>query len=343
MTPAHAILFFGGISEERLVSVASAQNLAAQYDFNELIFQARDEKLYRVAAEELQGHPDAFTREFRPQGVPFAESLAAALPEFSGRALFLALHGAQGENGELQRILEGQKIAFTGSGSRASHLAFEKDLAKKTISSTGIPLAAEIRFAAAEAVARRAELENFLGRHGKIVFKPTASGSSFGLHIVSDGAELARACAAIAQSGFETYLAESFIQGRELTIGVLQGPGGALTPLPASEVVLQAGHAFDYEGKYLGAGSQEITPALLTAAELADVQNLAMRAHRAFGCYGYSRTDVILSAQGAYFLETNTLPGLSRASFLPQQLLAADLTFGGFIAQQLDLALQRYE
>ena len=152
--------------------------------------------------------------------------------------------------------------------------------------------------------------------------------------------QLKKALEKIKESGFGDYIAEKFIVGRELTVGVFQTPQG-LKALPPSEIILSEGRSFDYEGKYLGQGSTEITPADLTPKEIALAQNIALASHEALGCYGYSRTDMILTAEGPIYLETNTLPGLSKPSFLPQQLNVADIRFNQFIEQQIELALAR--
>lgn len=338
----NVILLFGGESEERMVSVASAQNLASQYDFSKLIFQNRNGSLFNVSKQELLNHKNVFTDEFEPKVSVFAKNLEEAIPSFGKYVLFLGLHGSEGENGQVQLLLEKNKIFFTGSGSKASHTAFEKKLAKDVISDTSIKLAPGFKFKKNQIDSLQTKLEKFLTTHKKIVLKPTTSGSSFGLYILSDFAELKSACDQIKDSAFDVYLAEAFIQGRELTVGVVQ-IDEELISLPASEIILNKGRTFDYQGKYLGQGSTEITPAILTLDELQEVQKIALDAHIAFGCYGYSRTDVILTSDGAYFLETNTLPGLSKPSFLPQQLLAADITFNNFIESQIHLAEQRYE
>src|SRR5207249_5346398 len=119
----------------------------------------------------------------------------------------------------------------------------------------------------------------------------------------------------------EPYLAEEFISGTELTVAVVDGPGGARA-LPTSEVRLEQGRAFDYEGKYLGKGTREITPAEVPEEVSRGAQQVALQAHAALGCEGYSRTDIIISAKGPVFLELNTLPGLTRMSFIPQQCQA---------------------
>jgi D-alanine-D-alanine ligase len=338
-----SILLFGGTSEERLVSVASAQNLASQWQFDELYFQDKKEAVFRVSLNELQSHQNVFKAEFKPdESKRLGSNLKDILPSLKDSLVFLGYHGTQGENGEVQSLFESNKIYFTGSGAKSSHEAFEKDKAKDIMSNTGCLMPDEIVFTVNEITEIKDALELFLKKHKKIVFKPTSSGSSFGLHLVSTVSQLEFALGEIKKSPFQQYLVENFIQGRELTVGIVQ-MHDELIALPASEVILLEGRSFDYEGKYLGSGTKEVTPAELNPNQVQMAQQLAIEAHLAFGCYGYSRTDMILSDEGAYFLETNTLPGLSKPSFIPQQLQAADITFTQFIESQLELAEHRYD
>jgi D-alanine-D-alanine ligase len=172
--------------------------------------------------------------------------------------------------------------------------------------------------------------------------KPIANGSSVGLRIIDREGDIDEAARAATQAPDKRFMAEPFVRGRELTVGVVDFSGRP-EPLPASEIVLEKGHRFDYDGKYLGRGSTEITPAALSPTDAAACQAAAVRAHEALGCYGYSRTDMILCDDGRdpVFLETNTLPGLSRSSFIPQQLRAAGWTLDAFVDRQLELARLR--
>ena len=337
-----AILLFGGNSEERLVSVASAQNLAEQYSFAKLLFQAPDEKVYEVGPAELRAHRDSFVKEFQPESTkPMANNLTEAIPFLKGHTLFLGYHGSQGEDGQVQKLFESHGIAFTGSGSQASHDAFDKHLAKKIIQKTSVKTAISFEFNLKNRVTQKTQLETFLKNHRKMVMKPTTSGSSFGLQIVGNEAQLEAALQQMQTLPFETYLVENFITGRELTVAVAN-IDGKMQALPASEVVLNEGHSFDYNGKYLGAGTTELTPAPISEAQMKAAQQVALESHQALGCYGYSRTDMILAEDGIYFLETNTLPGMTKASFVPQQLTAAQMKLSDFIARQLKLAELRY-
>ena len=185
----------------------------------------------------------------------------------------------------------------------------------------------------------RKELQEMLAIYRRIVVKPVAGGSSVGLYHVGSAEEAEHAARGVDESG-EPYLAEEFVNGRELTVGIVDGPSGARA-LPPSEVRLEQGRAFDYEGKYLGKGTREITPAEVPPDVSRAAQDLALAAHRVLGCEGYSRTDVIVSAKGPVFLELNTLPGLTRASFLPQQLAAEGTSMLSFLEGQLAIARKR--
>lgn len=335
------VLLFGGNSGERLVSVASAQNLAQNYDFSEIIYLHKDGALSIISKSELIEHQNAFQNEFKTSNKPFATNLNSALNFFKDKIIFLALHGTEGEDGKIQELFESAKICFTGSGSTASKNAFEKDASKKIIGKLGLTLAPEMVFTKKPDQATLNQITNFFKQHQKIVFKPVASGSSIGLHIISNEAELKHALEQIAKAEFDVYLAEKFLTGRELTAGVIDRNNNLEGLLP-SEVVLNEGNNFDYEGKYLGRGTTEITPAKINADELAKVKELALASHRAFGCYGYSRTDMILVNSQPIFMETNTLPGLTKASFIPQQLHCSAISMNEFIASQLELARKRY-
>ncbi len=334
------VVLFGGNSDERRVSGASAQHSCDRLPEAEPVFESVAGAMFRCPREHLAAFQNAFVTEYTPPGAPAWPSLAAALDDTSLRdaLFFLAYHGQGGEDGRAQRLFEARQLAFTGSGSRASADAFDKDIAKQKARVVGI------RTAEAIALPRdppgiRAALADLLQRHGRAVAKPVRGGSSVGLYQVQNAVDADRAAQAIGASGLD-YLAEQFITGRELTVGVVQGAQG-LRALPPSEVRLAPGRAFDYEGKYLAQGTTEITPADVPPEVTRSTQQLAQAAHRALGCEGYSRTDVILGPEGPVFLEINTLPGLTRASFLPQQLAAEGTSVVDFLRGQLDLARAR--
>lgn len=335
------IILFGGNSSERRVSAASAQNVSRLLPDAALWFWSPSGAVHAVARDEVAAHGDVFVKDFAPRGAAAFPTLADALGsgDARGHAFLLALHGGDGENGTVQRALEAHGLAFTGSGSAASARAFDKAQTKALAAAKGVKVADARVLAPADAHANEAALRELLATHPRWVLKPLADGSSHGLVHLKSAAQVPEAAALLATLGL-TYLAEVFIEGRELTVGVMDTEAGPAA-LPVSEVRLAVNAAFDYEGKYLGKGTEEITPAHLTDAEREAAQRLAVTTHQAVGCEGYSRTDMILTASGPVLLEINTLPGLTKASFIPQQLAAAGKDFTAFLQAQLELGRRR--
>jgi len=340
MAGSDAIILFGGTSSERRVAVASGQHVAAVLDEAEAWFLAPSGAVHKVSRDELAKFERPFERDFEPAAPAAFPSVVAAFESQPAKVFYLALHGGEGEDGTVQRMLEARRIAFTGPGAEASAKAFDKEVAKQVAGAAGVRTARSVHLSK-DPRKLRDELKEMLAIYGRVVAKPVAGGSSVGLYHVQNAADADRAAEGIDESG-EPYLAEEFVSGTELTVGVVDRPGGA-RPLPPSEVRLETGRAFDYEVKYLGKGTREITPAEVPPEVTRAAQDLALAAHRALGCEGYSRTDIISSAKGPVFLELNTLPGLTRASFLPQQLAAEGTSMLSFLEGQLALARARRE
>ena len=330
------MILFGGSSEERLVSVASAQNIAAVIPEAKLWFWTKEGRVHEVEPQELAAHTEAFTKEFQPKSLGLAGTLETALTKIQGKTIIVALHGTEGEDGTLQKLLETMKIPFTGTGASASEKAFNKVLTKDIARDHGVSVVGELIVDNLEASTVK-KLEEFLAQNKKIVLKPLANGSSVGLHIVNNQEELDKAVHAMKASGYLPYVSEPFITGREITVGVRETPDHKLASLPCSEVRVIQGRQFDYQGKYLGSGVEELTPAPLSKEESEACQKLALKLHAAIGCKGYSRTDMILTEKGPVLLEINTLPGLSKASFIPQQLKVAGISLRDFFLEQINL------
>ncbi len=335
------IILFGGSSSERLVSVASAQNVSTQLPDAACWFQSRQGAIFTVTHEVLGAHARPFEQEFSPPGTAAFPTLEAALDSGAakGKSFFLALHGGAGENGETQRLFEQRGLAFTGSGSAASADAFDKAIARKMAGAKGATVAEARSLPPMSVDEARAALLSLLAAHPRWVLKPQADGSSHGLIHLRSESEIEPAAKALSGFGLN-YLAEVFVEGRELTVGVVDDVSGP-TALPVSEVRLIPGGAFDYAGKYLGKGTEELTPAPLTESEAKAAQALGVLTHQALGCTGYSRTDMILTPAGLTLLEINTLPGMTKASFIPQQLAAAGRSVKDFLTRQFELARQR--
>jgi D-alanine-D-alanine ligase len=331
-------VLFGGDGSEHRVSVASAQNVARNLTGASLWYWRREGSVSAVSRDELLSFERPFETDFEPSGSePLGSDLASALgrEDATDKVFFLGLHGGSGENGAVQSMLESRGLAFTGSGAEASRLAFDKARTRETVSARGIRVAEAVIATSDSATHER--LAHLFEGHDKIVVKPIADGSSHGLRVVASERELNATIAHLIANPDTPHLAEAFIEGREITVGILETERG-LEALPCSEVVLESGRTFDFDGKYLGKGVREVTPAEVSEEIARAAQAVALSAHEAVGCRGYSRSDVIVDEEGPVFLEINTLPGLTRASFIPQQLAAAGIDMAAFLEGQLAIA-----
>src|SRR5437764_3620520 len=246
MSGSGAIILFGGTSNERRVSVASAQHIAAVLDEAAAWFLAPTGAVHPVTGDELAGFERAFERDFKPAAAAAFPSVVAAFESQPSQVYVLALHGGEGEDGTIQRMLEARRIAFTGPGAEASARGFDKEVAKQVVSSAGVRIAHSVHLSKDPKIMRH-EMREMLAIYGRIVPKPVAGGTSVGLYHLLAPDDVDAAARKMEESG-EPYLAEEFISGTELTVAVVDGPGGARA-LPTSEVRLEQGRAFDYEGK----------------------------------------------------------------------------------------------
>lgn len=272
-------------------------------------------------------------------------SPAQGLAELERRrpdVVFPALHGPMDEDGTVQAALLLLGIPFVGSGVAASSAAMDKPLSKRVFRGVGIPIARDVTVDRDEwrrdpggVCARVVE------QVGLPVFvKPARLGSSVGVHRVTAPDTLAAALDdCVSRHG--AAIAEALLVGRELTAPILEDPGtGEPVALPLIEIRPVGHEWFDYESKYTDGHNEEICPAPLDDATTTAVQAIGLLAHRALGCRGMSRTDVILTAEGPVVLETNTIPGLTRESLIPKAAAAAGLTFPGFIDRLIRCALR---
>ena len=326
-------ILFGGLSKERLVSVASAQALHSALPEADLWFWNVGDTVHEVRSDALLGHSRPFEEPFEPKN-PGIGGIAQALDQAvaEDRLLVLGLHGGMAENGELQAMCEMRGIAFTGSGSASSHLAFDKTAAKRFAAIAGVK--------APPGVALE-DAERALAEYGRLIAKPARDGSSYGLIFVNSTQDIVAVRRA---AKTEEYLLEPFVSGAEATCGVLEHLDGSLIALPTVEIIpAEGGFGFDYRAKYLAKSTQEICPGRFAPELSANIMDQALKAHRALSCSGYSRTDFIISDKGPIFLETNTLPGLTKASLYPKALAAQGIEFADFLKDQIALAEKRVQ
>ena len=301
-------LLAGGKSGEREVSLKGAAEVAKALDPAKYEVRRYDPAtdLARLAAD--------------------AENLDAA---------FILLHGPFGEDGTVQGFLDLLGLPYQGSGVLGSAIAMDKNLSKILYRNGGLKVP-EWYMASKEDIENPSKILGLLGL--PLVIKPVRQGSSLGMTIARSendiGAGLQKAFAIDSQ-----VMVEEFISGREITGGVIGND--ELTPLPLVEIIPGEQYEFfDYEAKYQPGATTEICPANLEESLTTRAQNYALAAHRALQLRGYSRTDMIVSGNDIYVLETNTIPGMTPTSLLPQAAAAAGLDFSALLDRLLELALE---
>lgn len=274
-------------------------------------------------------------------------SVGRALDALAQRVevVFIALHGPFGEDGTVQALFESFGLAYTGSSVGASSLAMDKARAKLVYRSLGLPTADFVVVSARPGPVfggTPADIEAAAKQLGlPMVVKPLCNGSSFGISFPNSLEALGAAVADLHQDATDVLL-EQMIQGTELTCGVLD-LDGVPTAMPVTEIVPAAKYSFfDYEAKYTPGATDEITPARIDERLRDRIQGLALAAHQGLGCRDMSRTDVIVDASGTPFLlETNTVPGFTATSLLPQAAQVYGLDFPELVCRLVRAAAGR--
>ncbi len=257
----------------------------------------------------------------------FGESTKkVALPEALARlqafdVALLALHGTFGEDGKIQALLESIGLPYTGSGVLASALAMDKVISETLYRAHGLRVPESIVITRADWDTRKASPK----LAWPVIVKPVCGGSSVGVSRVSSSSAFTQAVE-LAFEWDDRVMVQACIQGREFTCGVLER-GNDIVALPPTEIIPKSADLFDYRSKYTAGASDEITPPRLSVKQIAKLQDLALAAHRILGCKSYSRTDFMFDAKGLVVLETNTLPGMTATSLLPQEAAAAGIPF----------------
>jgi D-alanine-D-alanine ligase len=274
--------------------------------------------------------------EWHIDGVPVALMNVAQ----NNDVIFNALHGAYGEDGKLQQLLDHIGTKYTGSGALASALAMNKVMAKEIFKTAGIKTPVFL-------VLKRSEISQDIAR--KIfntfpmpaIVKPNGSGASLGVTLAKTLQEILPAIDEALKHA-DTIIIEEFIAGREATCGVIEKfKGQDFYSLLPVEIKKPNGHDFfDLNAKYSGE-SEEICPGNFSKKESEEIQKLAILAHQALGLKGYSQSDFIIHPKrGIYILETNTLPGLTKESLLPKSLTALGVPLSQFLDHVITLALE---
>ena len=299
--PLHVVVLMGGWANEREVSLMSGAGVADALEMNG----------HRVTCIDM--------------GRDVAQQIAEAKPD----VVFNALHGVPGEDGSVQGMLDLMGIAYTHSGIATSVIAIDKQLTKQALLPHGIPFPGG-RIVEVEEIFERDPLPR------PSVLKPVNEGSSVGVAIVTDDSTYGNPIARDAKGpwqDFDRLLAEPFIRGRELTSAVIDSASGPRA-LGVTELVIDQGF-YDYEHKYTEGRTQHVCPAQIPPEIAALCEDYAIRAHVHLGCHGTSRTDFRWDdeqgEEGLFVLETNTQPGMTPLSLVPEQARHAGIGYAELV------------
>ena len=326
------VVLAGGLSPERNVSLSSGCKVCAA--LRERGHEAAFIDMYlgtQEAPESLFHAPIPVELTKISRQAPDLDQVKASRSDGGGQfgpgvlelcrmadVVFLGLHGTCGEDGRVQAALDLLGVPYTGAGYLGSAIAMDKDLTKRIVAPLGVvtPKWELVRYGADDipALTRRLELP--------CVVKPVASGSSIGVSIVRDQAALSAALTGgLAFGG--VCVVEQYIAGREIQVGILEDRA-----LPSIEIIPNTGF-YDYENKYQPGAAQEITPAPIPAEWEKRLGEAALTVFRALGLSVYSRADFMVTEDGTpWFLEINTLPGMTPTSLLPQEAAAVGIGYG---------------
>lgn len=326
----HILVLKGGTSLEHDVSLNSGAQIEAHLDRSK--YHLHSVTITRSGEWVFDDDPDSYY------------DIADALPRLRKLhidCVFIALHGPRGEDGRLQGLFDMLNIPYVGSGCAASALAMDKVRSKMIAHQVDIPLAPDLIFSQAaweagpDAVCEEAEAKVGF----PCVVKSPWQGSSLGMGIPHDEDAFREAVEDCLAYG-RVVLVEKFITGTEFACSVLDVEEG-LEPLalPITEIRPATKGFFDYHSKYTPGASVEITPAEISEDRTRQLQEIAVRAHKAIGCRGLSRSDIIANDDEVAWLEVNTLPGMTGTSLFPQAAEAAGIPFQELITRLIEASV----
>lgn len=304
----HVALLAGGKSGEREVSLMGAKQVEANLDSNK----------YKVSRYDTATELDKLVHD--------ASEIDVAL---------IILHGLYGEDGTVQGFLELLGIPYQGSGVLGSAMAMDKDLSKLRYKNNGLPVA-KWEIVENNDFDSSALLESL---NLPVVVKPVHVGSSLGLTIARSEEDIIAGVARALRHDSQVMI-EEFIEGREITVGVIGNE--SLEALPLVEIFPGEKYEFfDYEAKYQPGATKEVCPAEIDTAISIEAQAHAIEAHKVLKLKGYSRTDMIVTDSGElYLLETNTIPGMTETSLFPQAAKVYGLDYPNLLDRLIELALE---
>jgi D-alanine-D-alanine ligase len=313
LAPLHVAVLMGGWANERPVSLMSGEGVAK--------------------ALEARGH--------RVTRIDMDRTVAARIAEAAPDVVFNALHGVPGEDGTVQGMLDLMGVPYTHSGLATSVIAIDKELTKQALIPHGVPMPGGRIVASAELFARDPLPRPY-------VLKPVNEGSSVGVAIVTEGGNYGNPIARGAKGPWQEFdhlLAEPYIRGRELTVAVIDGAEGPRA-LTVTELVPKSGF-YDFDAKYTDGMTEHVCPAQIPGPIAALCLEYALRAHTVLGCRGASRTDFRWDDEqgeaGLFVLETNTQPGMTPLSLVPEQARHCGMSYEDLVEALVAEALRVHQ
>jgi D-alanine-D-alanine ligase len=302
----------GGASSERAVSLRSGKNC--------------------IAALHRLGYNNAVL-------VEVDRYIAHYLVDSAIEVAYIAMHGEQGEDGAIQGLMEILGIPYTGNGIQANAITMDKSRTKQVLRESGIAVLPSLTFYwSAEEGGDLTFMDRLMQEVGfPMMVKPVGTGSSVGMSKVDSPDKLADALDEASGYSGGQVMAERFAVGKDLTVGTLL-LNGRLQVTPILEIRPKSGW-YDYEAKYTAGMTDFILPAELTAMETLAVQEMALKAHKAVGCHGVSRTDFVWTTEGYFVLEINSIPGMTDLSDLPAQCRVMGLGYDELVEALLQSAV----
>lgn len=336
----HIMVLMGGHSAEHDVSLHTGEQIlnalsAKRYTSAPVVITKKGEWIM----------PPSGRRNSAKKIVSQAHALTALAK--NADIVFIALHGRFGEDGTIQALLDGFDIPYTGSGILASALGMDKTRSLRIFRDADMNVP-PFRIVSVDAIKNmdKKQVEEIVREFGMpLVVKPSDQGSSIGVSIVQKAKDIPAAIAT-AKKYSPNIMIQKFIQGREVTCGVIDAieKGKRLTfALPPVEIVPRLGTFYDYQSKYANEGSDHlIPPSHMSPATIKTIQDTAHHAHTIIGCSGMSRSDFILDNDNKlHILEINTIPGMTATSLLPQAALATGLDFSSLLDIIIYTGLQK--
>lgn len=271
-------------------------------------------------------------------GVELDDNLATSLADYNPDVVFPILHGPPGEDGTLQGFLEILGYRYVGSDVHGSAFAMDKIVAKQVFREAGLPVARQATVNRSEGVATSVDsITDSLGEY--VVVKPACQGSAIGVTLIDNANQLYEAVAAAFEYD-DRLLVEERIDGREITVGVIDTDSGT-DAFPVIEITTPEGTWYDFEHRYTEGYSDHLMPADLPTEQSAALQQIAVSAHQALGCRDLSRADFVVRDNEIYLLEVNTLPGMTPTSLYPDGARGYGLDFPALVKYLVDRAASR--